>query len=402
MPVSAVDLPFLEQAEFFRRKLNLPTESWTDIYSAEHDWAFVVAGANRDALVADFRAAVDKVIADGVTIEQFRKDFDAIVARNGWSYNGGRNWRSRVIYNTNLYSSYQAGRYEQLMAVREERPYWRYLHNDAVENPRIIHEGWHDLILRWDDPWWDTHFPINGWGCECGVEALSEYDLKVMGRTVDTAPPINYETKEIGKRSPLGPRTVRVPEGIDPGFEYTPGRSRLQSAVPTPTQRINTPAAIPSNRARSKLPAPQRVPESSRLPEGLNPIRYVHEFLKEFDADQVPAVYKDVIGEALVIGRSMFENAAGELALGEQGPLMRLLSYALQAPDEIWTRIENIADKPVVVRRYISQLLLPGEVDPLSIVLEFGANGWRAITSAGTTIDINNWRIGARLYRRAE
>jgi hypothetical protein len=41
-----------EQAEFFRRKLNLPTTSWTDIYTQEHDWAFVVAGANRDAIVS--------------------------------------------------------------------------------------------------------------------------------------------------------------------------------------------------------------------------------------------------------------------------------------------------------------------------------------------------------------
>src|SRR5690625_5780551 len=65
VPVSAVDLPFREQAEFFRRKLNLPTEAWTDIYSREHDWAFVVAGANRDALVSDFRTAEEKVVANG-------------------------------------------------------------------------------------------------------------------------------------------------------------------------------------------------------------------------------------------------------------------------------------------------------------------------------------------------
>ena len=36
----------------------------------------MVAGANRDAIVADFRAAVEKAIAEGTTLEQFRKDFD--------------------------------------------------------------------------------------------------------------------------------------------------------------------------------------------------------------------------------------------------------------------------------------------------------------------------------------
>ena len=59
-------LPFAEQIAFFKRKLNLPTQSWADIYQHEHDWAFVVAGANRDAIVADFRVAVEKAITEGI------------------------------------------------------------------------------------------------------------------------------------------------------------------------------------------------------------------------------------------------------------------------------------------------------------------------------------------------
>lgn len=110
MALRATSLPFAEQNQFFRRKLNLPTNAWTDIYTREHDYAFVVAGANRDDLVQDFRQAVEKAIADGTTLEEFRRDFDRIVAKYGWSYRGGRNWRSRVIYETNMRSSYMAGR----------------------------------------------------------------------------------------------------------------------------------------------------------------------------------------------------------------------------------------------------------------------------------------------------
>ncbi|HDY6109681.1 TPA: hypothetical protein RQ786_006664, partial [Pseudomonas aeruginosa] len=53
MALRATSLPFAEQNQFFRRKLNLPTNAWTDIYTREHDYAFVVAGANRDDLVQD-------------------------------------------------------------------------------------------------------------------------------------------------------------------------------------------------------------------------------------------------------------------------------------------------------------------------------------------------------------
>ena len=165
-------LPFQEQIAFFRRKLNLPTATWTDIWQSAHDHAFVVAGANRMDLVQDFRQAVDRAIASGSTLAQFRKDFDAIVEKYGWSYNGGRNWRSRVIYETNLRSSYAAGRYAQLQSLKKTMPYWRYRHSDAVMHPRPMHLAWNGLVLHADDPWWHTHFPPNGWGCQCTVEAL--------------------------------------------------------------------------------------------------------------------------------------------------------------------------------------------------------------------------------------
>lgn len=158
-------LPFAEQVEFFRRKLNVNTRAWTDVYEAQHDVAFMVAGANRDDLVADFREAVGKAIADGATLSDFRRDFDRIVAKHGWDYTGGRNWRSRVIYETNLRQSYNAGRWEQLQQLKSVRPYWRYRHSDAVEVPRPIHLSWDGLVLHADDPWWHTHFPANGWGC---------------------------------------------------------------------------------------------------------------------------------------------------------------------------------------------------------------------------------------------
>lgn len=392
MPVSAVDLPFKEQAEFFRRKLNLPTETWTDIYTQEHDFAFVVAGANRDAIVADFRAAVDKVINEGGTLEQFRKDFDEIVKRNGWSYNGGRNWRSRVIYETNLNTSYQAGRYEQLLAVRDERPYWQYLHNDSVEFPRPQHQAWDGLILRWDDPWWTYHFPPGGWGCQCRVVALSDYDLKVMGRTVDTAPPIKFVTLEVGKRGPM-PRTVRVPEGIDPGFEYIPGQSRLQSAVPKPLPPTKPAPGIPNARPRSELPSPQKAP--APLPDNLTSKQYVDAFLEQFNAVDEPAIFKDAVDEALVVGRDMFKS--------DPGPMAEAIAQTLKSPDEIWTRIENIAAKPVVKRRYIAELLLPGESSPTAVVLEFSKDGWTAITSTGEIkVDPDDYRVGVRLFRRLE
>ncbi len=219
-------VPFEQQIAFFRRKRNIVTESWLDVWESEHDQGFMVAGANRDELVADFATAIRKAIDDGVTLEQFRRDFDRIVATHGWDYNGGRNWRSRVIYETNLRQSYNAGRWHQLQALKKTRPWWRYRHSDAVETPRPLHQAWDGMVLHCEDPWWQWFFPANGWGCQCYVEALNDRDLARLGKDgPDTAPAIEFEQRMVGQRSPGGPFLVETPVGVDPGFGYAPGRS---------------------------------------------------------------------------------------------------------------------------------------------------------------------------------
>lgn len=163
-------LPFEEQIKFFLGKLNMPTNRWDDILKSAHDYAFVVAGATKADLLSDLRAAVTKGIADGTSLEKFRADFDQIVSAHGWTgWTGegsakGVAWRTKVIYETNLYSSYAAGQYAQLQEEKIDRPFWKYRHNDNVKTPRPWHVAWDGLILHADDPWWNTHFPPGGFG----------------------------------------------------------------------------------------------------------------------------------------------------------------------------------------------------------------------------------------------
>lgn len=229
--------PFAEQLAFFRNKLNLPTERWDDISKEEHDRAFIVAGAQGADLLADLNTAVTRAIADGSGLEAFRKDFKALVARHGWSgwtgegSNAGVAWRTKVIYQTNMATSYAAGRWQQLNdpELQSVMPYWRYKHSDSVLYPRPLHVGWDGLTLLPGDPFWKTHFPPNGWGCHCRVIPASKSDyLKAIAN---------------GKGPANAPPAGNV-EGIDRGFAYAPGAS-----VAAELQAFATDKA-------AKLPAP--------------------------------------------------------------------------------------------------------------------------------------------------
>lgn len=166
-------LPFEEQIRYFGEKLNVPTDSYRDISGAEHDAAFVVAGA-KGAVLNDLRKAVDRAIAEGTTLEQFRKEFEDVVQRTGWAFRGGSAWRSQVIWDTNLRTSYAAGRHEQMQAVATTRPYWQWRHGGSA-HPRPQHLALDGRVFAATDPFWQSFgTPPQGYGCfPDGTEVLT-------------------------------------------------------------------------------------------------------------------------------------------------------------------------------------------------------------------------------------
>jgi hypothetical protein len=180
----------------------------------------MVAGAMKADLLADLAAAVDRAVVEGTTLEAFRRDFRAIVERRGWhGWTGegtkrGEAWRTRVIYKTNLATSYSAGRWAQLKAAGF--PLLVYRHGGS-RDPRIEHLGWDGLILSAEHPFWTTHAPPNGWGCSCFVlGARSEAQAVRLGGKPGKSLPPGWDA--------LSPKTG-APVGIDRGWAYAPGAS---------------------------------------------------------------------------------------------------------------------------------------------------------------------------------
>jgi hypothetical protein len=54
------------------------------------------------------------------------------------------------------------------------RPILVYQSQLVGDNRRVDHIALHDKAFRYDDPFWNTNYPKNGWGCECEVLSLSE------------------------------------------------------------------------------------------------------------------------------------------------------------------------------------------------------------------------------------
>lgn len=236
--------PFKEQVAFFAAKAKnlIPTSRWDDLWQAQHDSGFMVAGAVKADLLADLYAAVLKAQAEGTTLETFRKDFRAIVARRGWhGWTGegtakGEAWRTRVIYRTNMSTSYAAGRWAQLRDAGY--PLLVYFHGNAAE-PRVQHLGWDGLILPVDHPFWVTHAPPNGWGCTCYVSGARNMEMAVLlGGNPSKTLPDGWDA--------IDPRTG-APDGIDKGWAYAPGASVASAVTEVAKKMGNWPGSIPAS-----------------------------------------------------------------------------------------------------------------------------------------------------------
>lgn len=236
--------PFAEQVAALRRRTQnlVPTATWRDLLRNEHDRAFVVAGAAKADLLADLAAAVDQAVTAGEGLEQFRARFDEIVARNGWQgWTGsgsiaGTDWRTRVIYQTNMATSYASGRLAQL----QDFPIWVYRHSHA-EHPRLQHLAWDGLTLPADDPFWQSHYPPNGWGCGCSVHGAGSMAAAArVGGQPGKGLPDGWDIRDAAGRLP----------GIDAGWDYMPGASVADDLARAMADKT---AALPAPLAQALL-----------------------------------------------------------------------------------------------------------------------------------------------------
>jgi len=239
-PVTAIGLDPREAIEYFRSKGYAPPESrfsYRDWWGASHARGFVVAKAMQDDLIATIRQAVDEALAEGKTLEQFNNVLTPKLKAAGWwgqktmrdpltgemrTVQLGSKRRLAVIFDTNLKTSYAAGKWTRIQRTRKQLPYLLYT---QIQRPtkRQAHTRFHRLVLPVDHPLWATHYPPNGYFCACTVRQMSKAMLDNEGLAISQEPQINHKTWT----DPRTGRRLRVPEGITPGFDTNPGATFL-------------------------------------------------------------------------------------------------------------------------------------------------------------------------------
>ncbi|RLQ88904.1 phage minor head protein [Notoacmeibacter ruber] len=236
---------------YFDGKINRPGFSWQDVWAEEHAYAFTVAKAVDAELLGTFKSSIGRAIAESRSFDNWKHDIEGELRKLGW-------WRPRkvadptgelpdrvvdfssrrrleTIFWSNMRSARAAGQWERAQRTKAGLPFLLYVRTASAE-PRPEHLAFAGIILPVDHPFWQTHFPPNGWGCKCSVRQITRREAESLlaerdgdGRPIYTDQPIDF-----GTRSYLNRRTgevTEVPVGIDPGWHTNPGLSRSRTLL---------------------------------------------------------------------------------------------------------------------------------------------------------------------------
>jgi len=425
MAVTFQPLAPAEAIRFFSRKGLTSSYAWQDMWQQEHVRAFTVAKSAGYDILGDIFGEVKTALENGTTFETFRRNLEPLLIKKGWwgvketvdpltgevkKAQLGSRRRLKIIYDTNLRMARAAGQWERIESVKKYRPYLAY---SAVLDGRTrpLHRSWHHTVLPVDDPWWDTHYPPNGWRCRCTVLQWSARDLERKGLSVTSPPPT------INTRPWTNPRTgkkLSLPEGIDPGFGYNVGKHYLRPLTPTPSSGpLSQGGASLPVRVKAPLdPLPVRqVPANRILPGNLPDEEYYQKFVAEFNLPpEKGGFFMDVTGTPIAINEHLFRDGYGNWKIKKRGREIYTLLMAdvIKTPDEIWEDFvfHHKRQQYILHRRYLArfQIRHGNKLRDGFALFEKNNDQWYGLTafSPKTLNYIERYRSGMLIYKKRD
>jgi len=240
--------------EYFKSKGFAFTWDWQELWQEAQARAFTVAKVTRMDILQDIRDGVQDALDNGITYQEFAKGLTPKLKSKGWwgkqetvneqtgevtDVQLGSPYRLRTIFDQNVQTAYNVGRYRTQAENVEARPYFQYV---AVMDARTrpAHAMLNGRVFRYNDDFWNSFYPPNGWRCRCRVRALDQENLAARGLEVESSQgKLSQRDELVSKKSgEMQPVTVfrdRNPQtgkkesvAPDVGWSYNPGKVDFQ------------------------------------------------------------------------------------------------------------------------------------------------------------------------------
>lgn len=443
----AFGLPPRRAIRYFQDKGYEISWNWWETWQAAHARSFTVAKAARLDILADIRSEVQRALDEGITAREFAAALEPRLKAKGWwgrqvivDPAGGAEiaqlgspHRLQTIYRTNMRVARAQAHQQMQRANASARPYWMY---DAMDDARTRpeHAALDGLVFRHDDPFWDTHYPPNGFNCRCRVRAFTAEEVEERGLVISSSKGklhqveqrvgLDKRTGEIVERPATEFRSGRGPTAIrmtpDPGWNYNPGAGGAGGGLPplslspvAPNQRtwrdLGLPATVPPTAARPEK-IPKAVGSAARRAAAERALGHadtepVHVTLASGEKD---TLYRRIprpggLGDIVTTG-SLIEHAVLGKPDQNREQWAPFVVPALRDPGEVWLQEEIRGGKSIFREVHIASfpgdnVVIVGQQEP-----KLGVITWTYYRLDDDRLEeeLEKRRVGRLLYRKPE
>lgn len=178
--VTADPNKFDAAVRWFRKRLPVTDRQFDRLSRRERDRAFHIAGVNEMRVVQTVFEELDRSIADGTPLADFRKRVRDRLKKH--QINGSH---LETVFRNGVQTAYNTGRWYQLTETTQARPYWVL---DVVMDSRTSDKckPVDGVCKPHDDPWWLTNWPPRHHRCRTGVRSVRESEARRIGITSGT------------------------------------------------------------------------------------------------------------------------------------------------------------------------------------------------------------------------
>lgn len=343
-----------DAAAYWKSKVPMTNKEAMALTEEARKRAFYAAGLAKLDQVNLIHGALLQALEQGQSVEDFKKNIAEIIQKAGWD---GR--RIETIFNTNMQTAYQAGRWKSIEKNKKRFPYLQY--SSVIDNrTRASHAALHGIVYPVDHVFWNSHYPPNGFNCRCTAVQISKYYAEKEGLKIQNKMPghLKYTDPKTGNEYTV---TDLKPDigfannvGKDWGAEFTP-----QEIDTKKIKEINIAPKCPKGKSNFSsfyisgedctppllsLPAKNRiqVTEKDLLPANLKDEDYILAFMKEFGLNSINEhlwYQPTFLPLPMRIDKQLFiDKATGKYKSNKanRGQYMKILAQVIKNPYEVW------------------------------------------------------------------
>lgn len=219
---------FEEALAWFRRRIpTLTAKKYSQMTARARNQAFKVAGVTNMDVLQDVFDALEKAIANGETLHDFRNRIGTKIATE-WGHPDSP--RVETIFRTNVQLAYSGGR-ERVFQDDDVRSAFPFAMYSAVMDSRTspICRPLNGTILPVTHPWWNSHTPPLHFRCRATKVPLTAKQAGRFG-TIEKPPRVSPQAGFGG--DPLAgwkPDLSRFDPSLRKAFRAGTKRDRLQT-----------------------------------------------------------------------------------------------------------------------------------------------------------------------------